>query len=42
MVGGVDGSAEDMVTCNKWLQHAISVSRFVGDDGTLEKMVYPA
>jgi hypothetical protein len=37
--GEVDCSAEDMVTCNKWIQHAMSVSRFVGDEGTLEKMV---
>ena len=36
---GIDGSAEDMVTCNKWIQHAMSVSRFVGDEGRLEKMV---
>ena len=37
--GEVDCSAEDMVTCNKWIQYAMSVSRFVGDEGTLEKMV---
>src|SRR5277367_2584331 len=35
----VDCSAEDMVTCDQWIQHAMSVSRFVGDEGTLEKMV---
>ena len=37
--GEVDCRAEDMVTCNKWIQHAMSVSRFVGDDGMLEKLV---
>jgi len=37
--GDVDGSAEDMLTCNKWIQHAMSVSPFVGDEGALEKMV---
>jgi hypothetical protein len=31
--------AGDLANCNKWCQHAISVSRFVGDDGTFEKMV---
>jgi len=37
--GGVDCRAEDTVTCNKWIQYAMSVSRFVGDGGALEKMV---
>jgi len=37
--GEVDCIAEDMVTGNKWIQHAMSVSRFVEDGGTLEKMV---
>ena len=29
----------DVVNCNKWCQHAISVSRFVEDDGVLENTV---
>jgi len=36
-----DDRAGDLTSCNKWCQHAISVSRFVGDDGTFEKTVYP-
>lgn len=36
---GIDFRAEDTVTCNKWIQYAMSVSGFVGDGGVLEKMV---
>lgn len=37
----IDGRANDLANCNKWCQHAISVSRFVDDDGVLEKTVCP-
>jgi len=33
--------AGDQASCNTWCQHAISVSRFVGDEGSLEKTVSP-
>ena len=36
---GDNSRAGDLANCNKWCQHAISVSRFVGDDGALEKTV---
>ena len=37
----IDSRANDLTNCNKWCQHAISVSRFVDDDGVLEKTVCP-
>ena len=36
---GINDSASDLQNCNTWCQHAISVSRFVDDDGILEKTV---
>ncbi len=33
--------AGDQISCNTWCQHAISVSRFVGDEGSLEQTVVP-
>jgi hypothetical protein len=37
-----DSRANDLMNCNKWCQHAISVSRFVEDDGVLENTVCPS
>ena len=37
--GGSDLRAGDLQNCHKWAQHAISISRFVGDGGILEKTV---
>jgi hypothetical protein len=37
----INGRANDLMSCNKWCQHAISVSRFADDDGMLEKTVCP-